>query len=103
MQKVKVFTVVVLCLGLVFGLMSCRTPAGRTAGEVVDDGTISTTVKARLFDDPLMSGFAISVDTFQGEVTLTGAVDSVKAKNRAGDLAAGVYGVKRVNNLIKIK
>ena len=103
MRKVKVFTVLILCLGLLCGLMSCRTPAGRTAGEVVDDSTITTKVKALLFDDPLLSGLAISVDTFQGEVTLTGAVDSVKAKSRAGEIASSVYGVKRVNNLIKIK
>jgi len=57
-------------------LLACRTPAGRTAGEVMDDSTITGKVKAKLFDDDQLSGFAISVDTFKGEVMLTRAVES---------------------------
>ncbi len=88
---------------LVFSLAACRTPAGRTAGSVVDDATISTKVKTKLFDDPQLSGFAIDVETFEGEVTLTGAVSTAEAQSRASELAASVYGVKGVNNLLKVK
>ena len=84
-------------------LLACQTPAGRTAGEVVDDATITTAVKARLFDDSSVRGFAVSVQTFEGEVTLTGGVDTQAEKDRAGEIARSVSGVRRVNNLIKIK
>jgi hyperosmotically inducible protein len=84
-------------------VVACQTPAGRTTGNVVDDATITTKVKAKLFDDSQLSGFAISVDTFEGEVTLTGAVDAEDAKDHATQLASSVYGVKEVNNLLKVQ
>lgn len=93
----------IMSLIVVLILAACQTPAGRTTGGVIDDGTISTKVKAKLFDDPTLSGFAIDVDTFEGDVTLSGAVDSYDDKARAGEIAGSVQGVKRVNNLLKIK
>ena len=95
----------VLCMVVAFmaAFIGCSTPAGRTAGEVVDDATISTQVKAKLFEDEKLSGFGISVETFQGEVTLTGAVNSKDEIGRATGLAKQVKGVKKVNNLLKVK
>lgn len=84
-------------------ILACQTPAGRSTGEVVDDSTISAKVKAKLFADDQLSGFAISVKTFEGEVTLTGAVESAEQKERASDIVQSVYGVKSLNNLLKIK
>jgi hyperosmotically inducible protein len=69
----------------------------------VDDGTITTKVKAKLLEDETLSGFAISVETFEGEVTLTGAVDSLQDKERVMQLAKSVHGVKDINNLLKVK
>jgi hyperosmotically inducible protein len=83
--------------------LACQTPAGRTAGEVIDDATITTKVKAKLYDESVLSGFAISVITFEGEVTLTGAVDTAAQKERAGETARSVSGVRSVQNLLKIK
>ena len=100
-KKMRQFGMV-MALVLMVALAACQTTAGRTAGDVVDDSTITTTVKAKLFDDELLSGFAISVETFEGAVTLTGAVDSQKKKDRATEVARSVKGVKKVNNLLKI-
>ena len=102
-QKNKLRLAAICAVILLLGLWGCQTPAGRTAGDVVDDGTITTKVKAKLFEDDSLSGFAISVETFEGEVTLTGSVDSLQDKERATQLAESVYGVKNVNNLLKIK
>ena len=103
MRKFKIMMALFLCVGIICVFCSCQTPAGRSAGQVVDDGTITSKVKTKLFNDALVSGFAISVKTFQGEVTLTGAVDSKKAKDRAEQLARNTAGVSKVHNLIKIK
>jgi hyperosmotically inducible protein len=84
-------------------LLACQTPAGRSAGEVIDDATITTKVKAKLFDESILRGFAISVETFEGEVTLTGAVETDAQRERAAEIAGSVTGVKSVKNLLKIK
>ncbi len=95
--------VIFLLVAVFFIFESCRTPAGRTPGEVVDDASITTKVKAKIFEDSVMKGMGISVDTFEGQVTLTGAVDTPQQKERAGELAKSVYGVKKVNNLLNLK
>lgn len=84
-------------------LCSCMTPAGRTPGEVLDDTNITATIKRKLFEDPYLSGFAISVNTFKGEVTLTGAVDNQFEKDRAKAIAESIVGVRKVNNLLELK
>ncbi len=103
-MKTRIYAgVLVLTVLFVSVLSSCTTPAGRTAGEVVDDTTITTKVKAKLFKDSILKGFAISVTTFEGEVTLTGAVDTEAEKKRAESIALSTAGVKKVNNLLKVK
>jgi len=103
-MKVKMSILMVSVILLIaFGLTACQTPAGRSAGEVVDDSTITAKVKAKMFEDEKLSGFAISVKTFEGEVTLTGAVASLAQKQRATEVARSVRGVRSVNNLLKIK
>ncbi len=103
MQRLRSVIVLFVCASMLCAVCSCTTPAGRTTGQVVDDGTITTKVKAKLLNDDLLRGFAISVSTFEGEVTLTGAVNSEQAKDKAGFFARNTFGVRKVNNLIKIK
>jgi len=40
---------------------------------------VTTKVKTKLFDDNILRGVGISVDTFGGDVTLTGTEENVKA------------------------
>jgi hyperosmotically inducible protein len=104
MQKLSgmIFFFVALCC-VMAAFTACRTPAGRSAGQVVDDGTITTEVKAKLLNDNITKGVAVSVETFQGQVTLTGAVNTEEQRARAGDIARSVNGVTKVNNLIQVK
>jgi hypothetical protein len=92
--------IVTLCSAL---LISCYTPAGRSAGEVVDDAGITTQVKTSLLANKALEGIAISVKTFSGEVTLTGAVNTPEQVRKAGEIASSVRGVKKVNNLVTVK
>jgi len=48
-------------------------------------------VKAKLFDDNILRGASISVDTFEGNVTLTGAVDNEKQRESATAIVKSVY------------
>ncbi|MFO7784172.1 MAG: BON domain-containing protein [Thermodesulfobacteriota bacterium] len=96
--------VVVFCLStLAFAVAGCSTPAGRSAGEWVDDGTIKTKVKARLAKDSILHVFAIGVNVFHGEVTLTGAVNIPEQRDLAEQIALETRGVTKVNNLLKLK
>ncbi len=100
MRKMYVCAIV-LCM--VMALVACQTPGGRSAGEVVDDATITTEVKAKLLADSITKGMAVSVQTFEGTVTLIGAVDTEQQKTRATEIARSAKGVKKVNNQVTIK
>jgi len=95
--------VMVIAISVCIIFQACQTPAGRSAGEVIDDSAITTKVKAKLFGDNVLNGFAISVKTFEGEVTLTGAVKTSEQKEHATAITESVSGVKHVNNLLKLK
>jgi osmotically-inducible protein OsmY len=84
-------------------LVSCYTPAGRSTGVVVDDASITTQIKTSLLAHKTLDGIAISVKTFSGEVTLTGAVDTPAQAQKASEIAYSVRGVRKVNNLITVK
>ena len=74
MVQKKLIKYFILIIGLCFALNACQTPAGRTPGVVFDDATITTKIKAKYLQDPFLSGFAIGVKSFDGEVTLSGRV-----------------------------
>lgn len=77
--------------------------AGVTTGEYIDDSTITTKVKAKLFDDPVTSGWDVKVVTHQGVVQLSGFVKSAQEKQRAEEIVRSVPGVKSVANSLIVK
>jgi len=103
MIRGKKIGVLALCTLLLTTLWSCQTPAGRTAGMVIDDASITTQVKAELLNDKILTGLAISVSTFEGEVTLIGAVKTSEIKQYATGVAGSVAGVRGVKNLLKVR
>jgi len=48
-------------------------------------------------------GLAVSVQTFEGTVTLIGAVDTAEQRAKATEIAGSVKGVKKVDNRVTIK
>lgn len=60
-------------------------------------------VKARLLENEYVSGFGINVDVKEGDITLSGTVDSEEAKDLAKWLALGTRGVTNVDNNIEVK
>ncbi len=82
---------------LATSLAGCAAISGReTAGEYVDDATITTKVRAKLLDELGLK--QIGVETMQNVVQLSGFVDSAEVKARAGEVARNVSGVKDVKN-----
>lgn len=74
----------------------------RSMGEMVDDTTISTKVKAALADSPDVSAAQIDVDVVTGNVTLTGVVPSNQSASKAVEIARSVSGVKSVRDNLQI-
>ena len=84
-------------------LKSVKMAADRSAGQVIDDATITASVKTKLIEDEITKAHQINVDTRSGVVQLGGFVDSEAAKGRAGELARSTSGVKQVQNELQIK
>jgi hyperosmotically inducible periplasmic protein len=93
-----------LTLALITSLAACAVTSGReTVGEYVDDATITTKVKAAMFDDPALKVMQIGVETMQNVVQLSGFVDSEQTKARAGERARSVTGVREVKNDLVVR
>jgi hyperosmotically inducible protein len=81
---------------------ACAAFSGReTAGDYVDDASITTSVKSNILQDSSLKMFQIHVETFKNQVQLSGFVDSAAEISRAGQIAKSVDGVQGVkNNLV---
>lgn len=77
--------------------------APRTVGNKVDDGIITTGVKAALISDVKIKSLDIAVVTRSGEVQLSGFVDNQGQIDHAIEVARGVGGVSNVSNEMSIK
>ena len=85
-------------------LAACDAVSGReTAGQYVDDTTITTQVIAEIVKDPSLKKMQVSVETLEHEVQLSGFVDSPQNVARAGDIASHVKGVKSVRNDLVVR
>jgi osmotically-inducible protein OsmY len=69
------------------------------------DAALSERVKAALVAERAIRASAISVETYEGEVQLSGFVPAADMASRAGRVTAGVDGVRFVHNnlLVKVK
>ena len=76
--------------------------ADKTAGDVVDDNTVNASVKAALIGNKTTKAQDINVETYKGVVQLSGFVDTAAEKDEAAKVAAGVSGVKSVDNSISV-
>ena len=89
---------------MIVAFVACAsTPKQESTGEYVDDSVITTKIKTELANDEFLKSFQISVETRKGIVELSGFVDSQKAKDKAGQIARGVGGVKSVKNALIVK
>jgi hyperosmotically inducible periplasmic protein len=66
------------------------------------DQRIATDVKSSLVNDPDLMAMKIDVHSRDGVVTLVGRAPDPAARDRAGQLARGVGGVKSVDNLLTL-
>ena len=95
---------ILICIALIAVFLGCASTQKREGtGEYIDDSVITTKVKAAIFNEPTLKVFQINVETFKGEVQLSGFVDSAQSVKKAGEVARGVKGVTSVKNNLNVK
>nr|WP_242538778.1 BON domain-containing protein [Trinickia acidisoli] len=81
---------------------SAPSASSESLGQHVSDGTVTTKVKAALLAAKDVKSTHVHVKTRRGIVWLTGTVPTSDEKTRAEEVAAGVTGVHKVKNRLKI-
>ncbi|MBI5599401.1 MAG: BON domain-containing protein [Deltaproteobacteria bacterium] len=102
-MTVKRFALLVCIMTFLAFSGGCATPAGRSAGEVIDDVAITSKINALIVQDTDLKFLKIDVDTFKGNVTLRGAVSSGEAEGKLIRLSRDVRGVKDVTSRLRIE
>jgi hypothetical protein len=69
----------------------------------VDDGVLTTKVKAALLKEPNLKSIDVHVETYQGKVLLSGWIDSAAQRERAVKVASSVQGVVAVLDALELK
>jgi hyperosmotically inducible periplasmic protein len=94
----------VVALALAMPIAACTsTRTSDSTGEYIDDSAITAKVKGALAADSFLSSFDIGVETEKDVVQLSGFVNSPQIKDRAGQLTAGISGVRGVRNNLIVK
>lgn len=97
------FSIPTILLAALLVVSGCTSMTGQTAGQYVDDSTITASVKAKLVGEKTTNLTRIEVDTTNQVVTLNGIVDSADQKAKAEQLARQVGGVKGVKNNLQVQ
>ena len=77
--------------------------SAETAGNVIDDSVLTSSVKMKLIEDTTTKADRINVGPQKGVVQLTGFVASNEVRTRAGEIARSVDGVVEVKNDLEIR
>ncbi len=104
MFKINRMMTILACLLLIASFSGCAATATReSTGQYIDNSVITSKVKAALFDEPTLKSMQINVESFKGEVQLSGFVDSAQSVKKAGEVARSVEGVVSVKNDLVVK
>ena len=98
--------VILLSVLVVFGLAlfsGCATMTGRTAGEYIDDSSITTQANGIIVKDPDAQYLKIDVSSTDGNVVLAGFIHDKKAEERIVAKIKQIKGVKSVKSNLKVE
>jgi osmotically-inducible protein OsmY len=104
MLKINRFMTILAGLILIATFMGCASTSNReSTGQYIDNSVITTKVKTAIFNEPTLKSLQITVESFKGEVQLSGFVDSAQSVKKADEVARSVEGVVSVKNDLVIK
>ena len=104
-MKLHALKPILLCLvlTLILSASGCTSLTGQSAGQYVDDRTITASVKTKLVAERASNLTRVDVDTTNQVVSLNGVVQTPDQKQRAEEIAMQVSGVRRVNNNLQVQ
>ena len=89
---------IAIALCVVTATACTPTQTHRGTGETIDDASITARVKVALANAKGINAHAINVNTYRGEVQLSGFLDQPEQISRAVEIARGTPGVRGVTN-----
>jgi osmotically-inducible protein OsmY len=103
MRNLKIVSTLITALMLTAVVGCASTAKQESTGQYVDDTVITTAVKTAILNEPSLKVSEINVETFKGEVQLSGFVRSEDNIVTAMKVTRGVNGVKSVKNDMRLK
>ena len=103
MKQLKTISTLILAIMLATLLGCASTSKQEGTGEYIDDSVITTKVKAAVFNEPTLKSAEINVETFKGEVQLSGFVSTEADIRKAVEIARSVKGVPSVKDDMRVK
>ncbi|MEI8385078.1 MAG: BON domain-containing protein [Nitrosomonadaceae bacterium] len=103
MKPLKNISFVFITLVLATMLGCGSSPKHESTGEYLDDSVITMKIKASLLQEPSLKSTEIHVETFKGQVQLSGFVGIEAHKSKAVEVAGKIKGVRTVINDMRIK
>jgi osmotically-inducible protein OsmY len=95
---------ILVALTLVLGAgAGCRATTGQSLGTNLNDSQITAEVKRKLTANRLSNLTRVDVETVDGNVSLTGTVETPNDRALAEQAARGVTGVKQVTNNLQVE
>lgn len=101
----KKLSLLMMSLALSLTMAACSSsPTSRSTGRTFDDAAITAKVKKDIASATgLGEALAVNVDTYRGEVSLSGFVNNQEQVKQAGLAAQKEDGVTRVINNLQVK
>lgn len=103
MKQIKFFSAILMAIALMLSAGCASTPKQEGTGEYLEDSVITARVKSAILDEKSLKSAEINVETFKGQVQLSGFVSSQQDINRAVEITNKVLGVKSVRNDMRHK
>ena len=89
---------------ILISLSACvATENKESTGQYFDNSVLTAKVKTAIFNEPTLKSSEITVETFKGEVQLSGFVSSIEQTKKAIEVAKSIPGVISVKNDMRVK
>ncbi|MFA5170923.1 MAG: BON domain-containing protein [Sulfuriferula sp.] len=103
MKLFKYLSVIILTATLATVMGCASTSKHEGTGEYLDDSVITTKVKAAVFHETSLKSAEINVETYKGQVQLSGFVATAADIDKAVEVTRSVKGVTSIKNDMQVK